>query len=132
MTAIVAAIGAHLRKPAPSRRVLNSSLAKNGMLMAIQEKSPTTFRQMQTRFMPMRAGLAAPIRLTMAVVSAIGAHLRMRAPSRRLLDSRLPANGMLIAAQEKSPRTFRALLGRFMPMRAGLATPIGLAMAVVS
>src|SRR3989442_11852585 len=104
----------------------------SGETIAAQEKDLRTFRPSLTGFMPMRAGLATPIGLAMAVVSAIGAHLRMRAPSRRLLDSRLPANGMLIAAQEKSPRTFRALLGRFMPMRAGLATPIGLAMAVVS
>src|SRR2546427_8407679 len=124
MTAIVAAIGAHLRKPAPSRRALNSSLAKNGMPMAIPEKGPTTFRQSQTKSMLIRVGLAGRIFLRLDGVA--GARLRKRAPSRGLLDSKVRANGRPIAVPGKGPPIFRSILTGSMPMRAGSIGPTGL------
>src|SRR5262245_6473198 len=75
--------------------------------------------------MPMRAGLAGPIGLAMAVVGgATGAPLRMRALSCESLDLNI-RTGENIASPETSPTTFRPLLTKFMPMLAGLVGVTG-------
>src|SRR5215472_17319943 len=97
----VAAIGAPSIKPAPLCGALDLSLAPIGKPTAAREKSRTIFRLHRGKFMPMWAGLAGPIGLAMAVVSAIGAPSRMRDPLRGASASSLARHGRPIAARGK-------------------------------